>query len=115
MLSKCSLAVNPSFQEEETASWGRPFSFSDKERILRQNGLWSKKGMRVLALACKTIKRGRNQGCKGGNMIFLGLAAMTDPPRPESKMAVADAKKAGIFRAADFLAADAGHGDRHQA
>lgn len=29
-------------------------------------------------------------------MIFLGLAAMTDPPRPESKMAVADAKKAGI-------------------
>ena len=46
LLSKCSLAVNPSFQEEETASWGRPFSFSDKERILRQNGLWSKKGLR---------------------------------------------------------------------
>ena len=33
---------------------------------------------------------------KAENMIFLGLAAMTDPPRPESKMAVADAKKAGI-------------------
>ena len=56
LLSKCSLAVNPSFQEEETASWGRPFSFSDKERILRQNGLWSKKGMRVLALGCKPLK-----------------------------------------------------------
>lgn len=27
LLSKCSLAVNPSFQEEETASWGRPFPF----------------------------------------------------------------------------------------
>lgn len=31
-------------------------------------------------------------------MIFLGLAAMTDPPRPESKMAVADAKKQGSAR-----------------
>lgn len=96
LLSKCSLAVNPSFQEEETASWGRPFSFSDKERILRQNGLWSKKGMRVLALACKPLKEEEIRDAKAENMIFLGLAAMTDPPRPESKMAVADAKKAGI-------------------
>lgn len=28
--------------------------------------------------------------------IFLGMAAMLDPPRPESKMAVLTAKKAGI-------------------
>ena len=96
LLSKCSLAVNPSFQEEETASWGRPFSFSDKERILRQNGLWSKKGMRVLALACKPLKEEEIRDAKAENMIFLGLAAMTDPPRPESKMAVADAKKGHI-------------------
>ena len=67
-----------------------------KERILRQNGLWSKKGMRVLALACKPLKEEEIRDAKAENMIFLGLAAMTDPPRPESKMAVADAKKAGI-------------------
>ena len=52
--------------------------------------------MRVLALACKPLKEEEIRDAKAENMIFLGLAAMTDPPRPESKMAVADAKKAGI-------------------
>ena len=30
------------------------------------------------------------------NLIFLGLLAMMDPPRPEAVQAVADAKRAGI-------------------
>jgi len=69
----------------------RPLSASDCQRILNQNERWSSKGLRVLALAC----RPGNEGEDGG-LIFLGLTAMLDPPRPESRSAVASARQAGI-------------------
>lgn len=54
--------------------------------------------MRILALACRPLDlNGRKTGEDlAEDLIFLGLAAMSDPPRPQSRGAVAEAKKAGI-------------------
>ena len=104
LLSRCTYVINPAFsgkhrlERTECASWGRPLLFSDRNRILQQNAAWSKKGMRILALACRPLDlNGRKTGEDlAEDLIFLGLAAMSDPPRPQSRGAVAEAKKAGI-------------------
>jgi len=55
-------------------------------------------GLRVIAVAYKELAE--NEPFKGRNveqnMIFVGLAAMKDPPRPEVKKAVKQAKEAGV-------------------
>lgn len=80
-----------------TSQGVRSITAQDKEKILNQNQEFSEGGLRVLAFAYKElspeetlIETGEN------NYIFIGLASMVDPPRPESMAAVADAKKAGI-------------------
>ncbi len=62
---------------------------------------FARQGLRVIAIAYKKIPK--NQYTKGENvedvekdLIFVGLAAMRDPPRAEVKDAVAKAKQAGI-------------------
>ena len=102
LLPRCAYVVNPVFsgkrrpESAEGTSWGRPMLFSDKNRILQQNAAWSRKGMRVLALACRPLDERKAGEDLAENLIFLGLAAMSDPPRPQSRKAVAEAKKAGI-------------------
>lgn len=55
-------------------------------------------GLRVIALAYKEIPKSSHVDVKEAesNMVFAGLAAMKDPPRPEVKPAVQMAKQAGI-------------------
>ena len=73
----------------------RSLSSSDRQKILNQNTLWSSRGLRVLALACRPYaEAGKN--AEEEDLIFLGLMAMMDPPRPESRSAVASARQAGI-------------------
>lgn len=102
LLDRCTSVINPSFLGKaekgraKTALWGRPLLFSDRNRILQQNDAWSKKGMRILALACRPLSEGKTGEDLAANLIFLGLAAMSDPPRPQSRGAVAEAKNAGI-------------------
>lgn len=72
----------------------RPITESDKVGISVANERFSGLGMRVLAFAYKVI--GKDAFDTEDNYIFIGLAAMTDPPRPESKAAVADCISAGI-------------------
>lgn len=72
----------------------RPITESDKTDIIAANERFSVQGMRVLAFAYKII--GNDQPDTEDSYIFIGLAAMTDPPRPESKTAVADCIRAGI-------------------
>ncbi len=62
---------------------------------------FARQGLRVIAIAYKKLPK--NQYTKGKNveevekdLIFVGLAAMRDPPRAEVKDAVAKAKQAGI-------------------
>lgn len=56
---------------------------------------FSGQGLRVLAFAYKESE-GPLTIESEENLIFLGLIAMMDPPRPEAIQAVADAKRAGI-------------------
>lgn len=73
----------------------RPMTESEKEKIRKQNQIFSENGLRVLAFAYKESDEPLSVDTEY-NFIFLGLVSMVDPPRPESVEAVADAKKAGI-------------------
>ncbi len=56
-------------------------------------------GMRVLALACKELPRGTTRlghDDVAGDLIFLGLQAMIDPPRAEAMAAVKAFQRAGV-------------------
>lgn len=72
----------------------RPITESDKAGISVANERFSGLGMRVLAFAYKIIAKDAPDA--EDSYIFIGLAAMTDPPRSESKAAVADCISAGI-------------------
>lgn len=75
----------------------RPITSEDKAQILAQNMEFSKKGLRVLAFAYReTDPEDELDLGDETDYIFIGLISMMDPPREESKAAVADAKRAGI-------------------
>ena len=65
----------------------------DRSRILEKEQEYARSSFRVLALAMKQISANkiREQG-----LVFLGLQAMIDPPRPEVKHAISICKKAGV-------------------
>mgnify|MGYP002679138394 FL=1 len=73
----------------------RPMTESEKEKIRKQNRIFSENGLRVLSFAYKESDEPLSVDTEY-NFIFLGLISMVDPPRPESVESVADAKKAGI-------------------
>ena len=69
----------------------------DREAILQKNLEFSQEGLRVLAFGYKEVPEDYTLSLDNENdFIFLGLISMMDPPREESKTAVADAKRAGI-------------------
>lgn len=126
LLKKCTRLANPAAggtageaagQNAGAAIPSRALSSSDCQRILDQNSRWSARGLRVLAFACRPLHEEEKErghfgpaGAKAGtsreraslsgsledNLVFLGLTAMMDPPRPESRQAVASARQAGI-------------------
>lgn len=80
-----------------TADGIRPMTEQDREDILTANRHFSENGLRVLAFAYKeTTEDGALTLADESDYIFLGLISMMDPPREESKAAVADAIRAGI-------------------
>jgi len=65
--------------------------------ITRANEEFSENGLRVLAFACRELDAERELTLEDENdFTFVGLVSMIDPPREESKQAVADAKRGGI-------------------
>ena len=60
------------------------------------NQRFSQEGLRVLAFACRRIDRAELSLADENSLDFLGLTAMMDPPREESKAAVAECIAAGI-------------------
>jgi len=80
---------------------GRVVPLADKKRkaILSQVAKMADKALRVLAVANKAIRNIPNENdvtnVENG-LIFVGLAGMIDPPRPEVREAVALCKQAGI-------------------
>lgn len=75
----------------------RPIGVSDKRRIQNQNLEFSRDGLRVLMVVCKELEKQvpLKPELETG-FTFLGLVAMMDPARPESRPAVASARRAGI-------------------
>lgn len=75
----------------------REISGKDRDEILSVNRYFSENGLRVLAFVYKEI--GEKEALSDeveNDFVFVGLAAMMDPPRKESLEAVSDAKAAGI-------------------
>lgn len=68
-----------------------PITSTDIEQIMKANHSFSAQALRVLALAYQIGEEITEQ-----NLIFVGLVAMIDPPRPEAKPAVEQFKEAGI-------------------
>ncbi len=73
----------------------RPITAADKQLILDTNQAYSEEGLRVLAFAYKESTETLSIETEYG-YTFVGLVSMIDPPRPESRAAVADAVRAGI-------------------
>ena len=75
----------------------RDITREDREAILQKNLEFSQEGLRVLAFGYKEVPQDYILSLDNEkDFIFLGLISMMDPPREESKAAVADAKRAGI-------------------
>ena len=68
----------------------------EREEIEKANQEFSDQGLRVLAFACRRLEQETVTLEDENDMLFLGLIAMMDPPREESKKAVADCIAAGI-------------------
>ena len=75
----------------------RDITFEDKDKIRHQNQEFSMEGLRVLAFTYREIPENHTLTIKDEkHLVFLGLIAMMDPPREESKTAVIECIKAGI-------------------
>lgn len=75
------------------------FDFTEQDRLEleKMNETFSKDGLRVLAFAYKQVGERVNIDLQDEkDYTFLGLIAMMDPPREESKAAVSECIKAGI-------------------
>lgn len=75
----------------------RPITEQDVEKIKAENLKYSENGMRVLAFVKKTLSSDAPITLEDeSDYTYIGLTASTDPPREESKDAVADCISAGI-------------------
>lgn len=71
----------------------------EEERIRQQVEALARQGLRVLAFAQKTVPSSQTRVDHPdleGDLVFLGLQGMIDPPRPEAIAAVHSCQTAGI-------------------
>lgn len=68
----------------------------DRSRILAANEELAAEGLRLLAIAYRSTKQRLPEEQVERDLVFLGLAALQDPPRPEVREAVAMCHQAGI-------------------
>jgi Ca2+-transporting ATPase len=76
-----------------------PLDDSQRKRILSANDDYARNALRVLALAYHELPpRVGSYAVERveANLVFLGLTAMMDPPRPEVTEAVSTCRKAGV-------------------
>ena len=85
ILTKCSYIMEKGQIRKITAE--------DKKKILQKEKEYASSSFRVMAFAIKFTDANKIQE---EGLIFLGLQAMLDPPRPEAKDAIQLCKKAGI-------------------
>ncbi len=68
----------------------------ERKNIEQVNEQFSNEGLRVLAFACRRVDSTAVSLADENGLNFLGLIAMLDPPREESKAAAAECIRAGI-------------------
>lgn len=68
----------------------------ERKKIEQANERFANDGLRVLAFACRSVSSPEVYLKDENDFTFLGLVAMMDPPRKESKAAVAECICAGI-------------------
>lgn len=88
ILTKCAHVAN----EKDV----KAISDEDRRRIEAQVSDYAGRGMRVMAFAEKKLETGYKKETLEEEMVFLGLGALRDPPRPEVPLAVEKCKKAGL-------------------
>ncbi|MGA7934797.1 MAG: cation-transporting P-type ATPase, partial [Kovacikia sp.] len=83
----------------QVGNGAEPVTELQRQRILGQNNQMAERGLRVLGFACKPLAEIPAEDADETterHLIWLGLAAMQDAPRPEVKDAVARCLTAGI-------------------
>lgn len=81
--------------------WGgreAPMTSAIKEKILAANETMAQGALRVLAMAYRPLSSfnvGEGEDLER-ELVFLGLAGMIDPPRPEARLAVEKCRQAGL-------------------
>lgn len=77
----------------------RPFEESDRQAYLKAYEDLAHRGERVLLFAWQTValkETWNRDDMPEGGYVFIGLAGLYDPPRPEVTAAVADLRAAGV-------------------
>lgn len=78
----------------------REMTAADREQILKNNHQLAKQALRVFGYAYRPLTDAESQSADPAaveqSLIFIGLSGMIDPPRPEVKAAIQEAKEAGI-------------------
>lgn len=77
-----------------------PLQDTQRQGILNANRTFAHEALRVLGVACRVLQEDEATGYEAKtierHLVFLGLAAMKDPLRPEATIAVKDCRDAGI-------------------
>lgn len=77
----------------------KEFTNEEKEEIIKIHDELAASGLRILGMAYRELPPDFDDfrpKCVEQDMVFVGMMAMQDPPRPEVKSAVEDCHKAGI-------------------
>ncbi|MGB9936403.1 MAG: cation-translocating P-type ATPase [Methanobacterium sp.] len=77
----------------------REFSDKEKENVVKKHDELASQGLRILGIAYRNLPNNFDDyrpKTVEKDMIFVGMMAMQDPPRPEVKDAVAQCHRAGI-------------------
>ena len=76
----------------------RPLTDEDRRRVLATVDRLAGLALRTLAVAYRPLQNGQAQADESveRDLIYLGLVGIIDPPRPEARTAVAEARAAGI-------------------